>query len=55
MPGPRKPQGPRPKIENPGKLFMRLMRYILTQYKWHVIAVVILILSLIHISEPTRH
>ena len=43
MPGPRKPQGPKPKIQNPGKLFMRLMRYILSQYKWHVIAVVILI------------
>ena len=43
MPGPRKPQGPRPKIENPGKLFIRLMRYIFTQYKWHIIAVVILI------------
>ncbi|WP_075720681.1 ABC transporter ATP-binding protein [Roseburia sp. 499] len=43
MPGPRKPQGPKPKIENPGKLFMRLMRYIFAQYKWHVISVVILI------------
>lgn len=43
MPGPRKPQGPRPKIENPGKLFLRLMQYIFKQYKWHIIAVVILI------------
>ncbi len=43
MPGPRKPQGERPKIENPGKLFIRLMKYILSQYLWHVILVVIFI------------
>lgn len=43
MQGPRKPQGERPKIENPGKLFIRLMKYILSQYLWHVILVVIFI------------
>lgn len=31
------------KIENPGKLFMRLMRYILKSYKWHMLAVVLCI------------
>lgn len=45
MPGPRKPQGPKPKIENPGKLFMRLMQYIFAQYKWHVILVIIFIFA----------
>ena len=27
-PGGRGPKGPRPKVENPGKLFMRLLAYI---------------------------
>ena len=26
------PHGPKPKIENPGKLFMRLMRFITKNY-----------------------
>ena len=43
MAGSRKPQGNKPKIENPGKLLMRLMRYLLTQYKWHILMVVIFI------------
>ncbi|MBU5473895.1 ABC transporter ATP-binding protein [Roseburia sp. MSJ-14] len=43
MPGPRQPQGAKPKIENPGKLFLRLMKYIFSQYLWHVILVVIFI------------
>ncbi len=38
------PRGPKPKIKNPGKLFARLMRYILANYKFHVIFVVIGIL-----------
>ncbi len=38
------PRGPKPKIKNPGKLFARLMRYILANYKLHVIFVVIGIL-----------
>ena len=33
----------KPKIENPGKLFLRLMRYVFAQYKWHIIFVVIFI------------
>ena len=28
-PGGRGPMGPKPKIKNPGKLFMRLMKYVL--------------------------
>lgn len=43
MPGPRGPQGGKTKIENPGKLFLRLMKYIFSQYLWHVILVVIFI------------
>jgi ATP-binding cassette subfamily B protein len=45
MPGPgqRGPRGPRPKIENPGKLFKRLMGYVLKNYTPHIIIVVICI------------
>jgi ATP-binding cassette subfamily B protein len=45
MPGPgsRNVRGPRPKIENPGKLFKRLMGYVLKDYTPHVIIVVICI------------
>ncbi|MCD8038659.1 MAG: ABC transporter ATP-binding protein/permease [Lachnospiraceae bacterium] len=44
MPGPgRRVVGPRPKIENPGKLFKRLMGYIFKNYTPHVIVVVICI------------
>ena len=32
MPGPRGPRGPKPKIENPGKLMKRLMGYVLKKY-----------------------
>lgn len=37
MPGPgrRGPVGPKPKIENPGKLFMRLMGYVMRYYGLH--------------------
>ncbi len=46
MPGPgpgRNMRGPRPKIENPGKLFKRLMGYVLKNYTPHVIIVIICI------------
>lgn len=39
-PGRRGPMGPKPKVENPGKLFMRLMRYVFRYYKWHYLVVV---------------
>ena len=47
MPGPghpmRGPRGAKPKIENPGKLFQRLMGYVLKNYTPHIIIVVICI------------
>ena len=43
-PGPRGPRGPRPKLENPGLLLKRVMGYMLSRYKLHVIAVVVCIL-----------
>ncbi len=43
-PGNRRMQGPRPKLENPGKLFKRIMSYVLKKYLVHYIAVVICII-----------
>ena len=44
MPGPgHHMRGPKPKIENPGKLFKRLMGYVLKNYAPHVIIVVVCI------------
>ena len=43
MPGPRGPQGPNPKIKNPGKLFARLMGFIFKKYLPACIIVVICI------------
>ena len=43
MPGPRGPQGPKPKIKNPGKLFTRLMGFIFKKYLPACIIVVICI------------
>jgi ATP-binding cassette subfamily B multidrug efflux pump len=43
MPGPRGPRGPKPKIENPGKLFARLMGFIFKKYLPACIIVVICI------------
>ena len=42
-PGGRGPKGPRPKVENPGRLFMRLLAYIMKNYAVHCILVVICI------------
>ena len=42
-PGRRGPMGPGPKIENPGKLFKRLMAYVFQNYLPHVIIVVVCI------------
>ena len=42
-PGGRGPKDPRPKVENPGKLFMRLLAYIMKNYAVHCILVVICI------------
>ncbi|MEE1216790.1 MAG: ABC transporter ATP-binding protein [Agathobacter sp.] len=43
MPRPRGPQGPKPKIKNPGKLFARLMGFIFKKYLPACIIVVICI------------
>lgn len=43
MPGPKGPQGPKPKIKNPGKLFARLMGFIFKKYLPACIIVVICI------------
>ena len=43
MPGPRGPHGPKPKLKNPGKLFARLMGFILKITLPHVFFVVICI------------
>lgn len=43
MPGPRGPQGPKPKIKNPGKLFARLLGFIFKKYLPACIIVVICI------------
>lgn len=42
-PGGRGPKGPRPKVENPGRLFMRLLAYIMKNYAVHCILVVLCI------------
>lgn len=42
-PGNRGPRGPRPKVKNPGRLFMRLLRYILKNYAVQCVIVVVCI------------
>ena len=37
------PRGPRPKVQNPGKIFMRILRYVMECYRIQVVAVVICI------------
>ena len=44
-PGRRGPVGPKPKIKNPGKLFARLMKYILGNYAPHCIVVLVCIIA----------
>lgn len=44
MPGPnRGMRGPRPKVENPGKIFVRLFSIVLRRYKWHCLLVLVCI------------
>ena len=42
-PGGRSGHGPRPNVKNPGKLFMRLLSYIMKNYAVHCVIVVICI------------
>ena len=48
--GPRGPRGPRPKIENPGKLFRRVMGYTLKDYAAGWIVVVLCIVATVYSS-----
>ena len=44
MPGPgRQPRGMKSQVKNPCELFLRLMKYVLKDYKFHCISVVVLI------------
>ena len=44
MPGPgRQPRGMKSQVKIPGELFLRLMKYVLKDYKFHCISVVVLI------------
>ena len=44
MPGPgSQPRGMKAQVKNPGELFLRLMKYVLKDYKFHCISVVVLI------------
>lgn len=45
MPGPRGPRGPKPKIKNPGKLIKRILGYVMKDYKFPVVIVVICIIA----------
>ena len=43
-PGARGARGPKPKVENPGRILKRLMNYVFAKYKLHFIIVIICIL-----------
>lgn len=43
MPKPKGPHGPKPQIKNPGKLFARLMKFVLKNYWLHCLIVLICI------------
>ena len=49
-PGPRGPRGPMPKIENPGKLLARLMKFVLSRYAVHYVVVLICIFVSVYSS-----
>ena len=49
-PGARRAMGPRPAIKNPGKLFKRLMAYILKGYAPHCIIAVVCIAASVFAS-----
>ncbi len=44
-PGRRGPMGPRPKIENPGKILKRIMSYVLKHYTFHCVIVLLCIVG----------
>ncbi len=49
-PGPKGPRGPRPKIDHPGRIFRRLMAFVLKNYTPHCILVVICIMINVYAS-----
>lgn len=54
MPGPHGPKGPKPKIKNPGKLFSRLMGYVLKRYGvLYAIVVICILLSVLCNTQGT--
>ena len=54
MPGPHGPKGPKPKIKNPGKLFSRLMGYVLKRYGvLFAIVVICILLSVLCNTQGT--
>ena len=54
MPGPHGPKGPKPKIKNPGKLFSRLMGYVLKRYgALYAIVVISILLSVLCNTQGT--
>ena len=42
---PRYPMGPKPKLENPGQIFKRIMGYVFRYYKWRCVIVVLCIFT----------
>lgn len=49
-PGRRGPMGPRPKIDHPGKTFMRVMKYVLKDYGIHYAIVILCIFATVYSS-----
>ena len=49
-PGPRGPRGPMPKIENPGKLLLRLMKFVFSRYAIHYVIVLLCIFISVYSS-----
>jgi ATP-binding cassette subfamily B multidrug efflux pump len=47
MPGPRRDFGPKQKVENPVKVFKRIMSYVLKRYPVHCLFVLICIIECI--------
>lgn len=54
MPGPHGPKGPKPKIKNPGKLFSRLMGYVLKRYgALYILVLICIVLSVLCNTQGT--
>lgn len=54
MPGPHGPRGPKPKIKNPGKLFSRLMGYVLKRYGvLYAVVIICILLSVLCNTQGT--